>query len=335
MNYKFDEENTIMSEDKSFISKYKPQKLEDTFYNHHFKDVINSLINMNCLNVLLKGDVCSGKTTLTECIVNKYYQDVNKDDIYGDIYVFTCLNEQGINGFRRILKEFCQTKGNIQGRKKTIILDDIDTLTEQNQQIIRSNIDKYSSSINFISTCTNLNKVIDTLQSRFNILKIPQITNKEIETVYDKICMRENIELCNESKMFVMTMCDYSINVLMNNLEKIKLYMDDEMTIDDIKQICCQISHNYYDKYYTCIINQKKKQAFEVFHTLYETGYSFIDILENFVGYIKYTQLVDINQKYTILKIICKYINILYTISDEYLEMMFFTNHIYKIVHDI
>ena len=297
MNYKFEDDSTCNTENMSFISKYKPKTLEETFYNENFKDVINSLINMNCLNVLLKGDVCSGKTTLTECILNKYYQNVNKNDVYGDIYVFTCLNEQGINGFRRILKEFCQTKGNIQERKKTIVLDDIDTLTEQNQQIIRSNIDKYSSSINFIATCSNLNKVIDTLQSRFNILKIPPITNTELETVYTRICMNEDLLIDKECKKFIITMCDYSINVLINNLEKIKFYSSKHIDIDDIKQICCQISHNYYDKYYEYLIAEKKRDAFNIFLTLYETGYSFIDILENFVGYIKHTDIININEK--------------------------------------
>lgn len=333
MNYKFDSKITNKHGFTSFITKYKPKTLDETFYDYHFKNVLQSLIEMNCLNILLKGDICSGKTTLTECIINKYYENINKEEIEGDIYVFTCLNEQGINGFRRILKEFCQTKSNISHKKKTILLDDIDTLTEQNQQIIRSNIDKYSTSINFIATCTNLNKVIDTLQSRFNILKIPQVTNTELELVYSNICKNENINISNESQAFIIKMCDYSINILINNLEKIKIYSSPNININDIKQICCQISYNYYEKYYISILNKQKKSAFLIFNSLYDTGYSFIDILENFVGFIKHTDIIDVPKKYLILKLICKYINILYTISDEYLEMLFFTNHLYKELH--
>ena len=328
MNYKFD--NNI-EKSASFIDKYKPTTLEETFYNEHFKDVIYSLIEMNDLNILLKGDVCSGKTTLTDCIINKYYTGINKKDIHDDIYVFTCLNEQGINGFRRILKEFCQTKGNQQNKKKTIILDDIDTLTDLNQQIIRSNIDKYSGSINFIASCTNLNKVIDTLQSRFNILKIPTITKNELLYVYNNICKRENITLTKCSKDFVIKMCDHSTNVLVNNLEKLSLFSDDVIELDDVKHICCQVSYNYYTEYIDYIKLGDKMKAFEIFNELYETGYSFIDILENFIGFIKHSDTINDTNKFSILKLICKYINILYTISNEYLEMLFFTNEIKEV----
>ena len=43
---------------------------------------------------------------------------------------------------------------------------------EQCQQVFRNCIDKYSHNVNFISSCTNTQKVVESLQSRCTLIKI-------------------------------------------------------------------------------------------------------------------------------------------------------------------
>ena len=63
------------------------------------------------------------------------------------------LKEQGIQYFRNEMKTFCQSHSSIHGKKKLVIIDDIDTINEQSQQVFRNYIDKYKHNIHFISVC--------------------------------------------------------------------------------------------------------------------------------------------------------------------------------------
>lgn len=334
MEYNYNE-NTIIKNvqhmyNESYIEKYKPHTVDDTVYTDDFKHVLTSLISMDHLNILLKGDKSSGKTTLIDCIIRDYYNgsvSLNNSEL---IWHFNCLNEQGINGFRETLKVFCQTKCSIYGKKKLIILDDLDYLNEQNQQIIRSNIDKYSWNINFIASCKNLNKVIDSLQSRLNILKVPKIINKDLCTILDKVLQNEEISLCSKSKEFLVNISDLSINILLNNVKKLSLVRKNNILYDDVKRICCQICFNYYDEYFSHLRKKEFKDAIHQMLELYGIGYSFIDILENLVSYIKYTRTLTNPIKFELMKHVCKYIDIAHSFNDDSLEISFFT---YDICH--
>ena len=60
----------------------------------------------------------------------------------------------------------------ISGKKKFIVLDDIDTINEQSQQVFRNCIDKYSHNVNFIASCCNTQKVVESIQSRITLIKL-------------------------------------------------------------------------------------------------------------------------------------------------------------------
>ena len=82
------------------------------------------------------------------------------------------LKEQGIQYYRNEVKTFCQTASSVNGKKKFIVLDDIDLINDQSQQVFRNCIDKYSHNVHFLSSCSNIQKVIDSIQSRCTIVKI-------------------------------------------------------------------------------------------------------------------------------------------------------------------
>jgi exodeoxyribonuclease-5 len=118
---------------------------------------------------VLKGYAGTGKTTLLNAIVNEYYDgNVNKDNIL----FINNLNEQGISYYRNEMKIFCQSSSLIHNKKKLIIIDDLDTINDQGQQVFRSTLDKYSNNVHCIASCSNTLKVIDSLQSRMNIISI-------------------------------------------------------------------------------------------------------------------------------------------------------------------
>jgi len=76
-----------------------------------------------------------------------------------------------------------------------IIIDDIDTINEQCQQIFRNYIDKYNHNVNFISACSNIQKIIESIQSRTHILKINSLPNKTIKNIMDILLQMRGLTL--------------------------------------------------------------------------------------------------------------------------------------------
>ena len=189
--------------DEPFIFKYKPKTLNEFLSNNNLKELINSYINIDELNIILLGDSGSGKTTLIEGILKEYYKDNIVDC---DILVINSLKEQGITFYRNEVKNFCQTI-TLSNKKKTIIIDDIDSINEQCQQVFRNYIDKYSNNINVIMSCSNIHKIIDTLKSRVSILKIESINKNIIDKIVTRIVSNEKIKIEDMPKPISISGC--------------------------------------------------------------------------------------------------------------------------------
>ena len=145
-----------------FLKKYRPRKYKDFVIEPQLINLLNTLIKMNSLNLLLVGDSSSGKTSLLDATIREYY---NSDKIPIDnVLYINNLHEQGISYYRTEVKTFCQTPSSVPSKKKFIILDDIDIINEQSQQVFRNCIDKYSHNVNFIASCTNTQKVVESLK---------------------------------------------------------------------------------------------------------------------------------------------------------------------------
>ena len=164
------------------------------------------------------GDSGTGKTSIIKSIIKEYYENGN-DYNHENVLVLNSLKEQGIQYYRNDLKIFCQTCSLIKNKKKIILLDDIDLINEQSQQVFRNYMDKYKHNINFISSCTNIQKVIDSLQSRTIIVKIHPITYSCLQQIITKISSCENLLFTRESEKLLLQICNNSIRILLNYLE--------------------------------------------------------------------------------------------------------------------
>ena len=187
-------------EDKSFIHKFQPIYFDDFGKNNNVIDILKTLILMDNLNILLLGNIASGKTSLLNAIIKEYYKDSVPCDYEENVLFINSLKEQGINYYRTDVKTFCQTSSIIPNKKKIIILDDIDIINEQSQQVFRNCIDKYSHNVHFISSCSNIQKVIESIQSRFYIIKIKPLHKETLKEIIDTIKKNENIDIKREEE---------------------------------------------------------------------------------------------------------------------------------------
>uniref|UniRef100_A0A6C0I4L5 AAA+ ATPase domain-containing protein n=1 Tax=viral metagenome TaxID=1070528 RepID=A0A6C0I4L5_9ZZZZ len=315
----------------SFISKYKPYLLADFCFSPSFVEVLRTMIDLEQLNLLLVGGVSSGKTTLLYALIREYYGLSKNDPLPENNLLFVNnLKEQGIQYFRTDMRTFCQSSSSIYGKRKIVIIDDIDIINEQSQQVFRNYIDKFSHNVCFISVCTNIQKVIESYQSRVHILQIPQVTNAEVKCLLDKIVESENLALQEEVKDYLLYISNHSIRVLINYLEKIHIVNPRRTTLglDECKAICSNISFHNFAIYIEKVKEKDLAGAIQVLYSIHDYGYSVIDILDFFFLFVKTTSCLEEDLKYVITLFLCKYITAFHIIHEDCIELSLFTNNL-------
>ena len=310
------------------IYKYQPQLLNQFEMDQELLHLIKTLIKMNTLNILFIGDSGSNKTSLINATIREYYEGHMKEE---NVLSINSLKEQGISYYRNDVKTFCQTSSLIAGKKKVLILDDLDIINEQSQQVFRNCIDKYSHNVHFISSCSNPQKVIDSLQSRMTIIKINPLGIEHLSKIVNKICSLENIKITPEVEKFILSISNNSVRVVINYLEKFKL-LNCEITVELADAVCTNIAFQEFVNYTTlCKHNKDVKRAISVIYKLFDRGYSVMDILDNYFLFVKTTDMLSEDEKYKIIPFICKYITIFHNIHEDEIELALFTNNLVDI----
>lgn len=313
----------------TFIKKYQPKYLNEFELNNNLLNILKTFIELDNLNIIFVANSGCGKTTLISAIIREYYGEniENKDNI---LYI-NSLKEQGITFYRTEMKTFCQTSSNIKNKKKIVVLDDIDLINEQSQQVFRNCIDKYSHNVHFIASCINTQKVIDSIQSRLNIIKIEPLKKENLINILNKIKENENINIDDEAEQFILSISNNSIRVLINYIEKFKLLDEKNINKELVIKICTNINFNELENYTNLCINHNLSEAIKIIYNIYDSGYSVIDILDNYFLFIKNTKIINEVLKYEIIKLLCKYITIFHNIHEDEIELALFTNNVVKL----
>lgn len=311
-----------------FIIKYKPTRFNQfEQLDSDIVSLLHSLITLNNLNILVIGNTGIGKTSIINSIIHEYYGELYDSD---NILILNSLKEQGIQFYRNEFKTFCQTCSLIKNKKKIVLMDDIDYINEQSQQAFRNCMDKYKHNVHFISSCTNIQKVIDSLQSRSIVVQITPITYISLCKIMNNIKTQESIDMDKEAELFILKICNNSIRLLINYLEKIKI-LNCKIDLEIANRLCTNISHTIFDSYTKSALQNDIGECIKMFYNLYDDGYSVMDILDNYFVYVKMTQLLTETLKYKTIKLICKYIVYFNNIHEDEIELALFSNNIVEL----
>jgi len=321
----------MKTEDKLFIHKFQPIYFDDFGKNNEVIDILKTLVLMDNLNILLLGNIASGKTCLLNAIIKEYYKDNDSKDYEENILYINSLKEQGINYYRTDVKIFCQTCSTIPNKKKIIVLDDIDFINEQSQQVFRNCIDKYSHNVHFISSCSNIQKVIESLQSRFYIIRIKPLQKENLVEIIKSIKESEQIDIEPQAEEFIINISNNTVKILINYMEKFKL-LGETITLDLAIKLCSNISFYTLEDYTNLIKENKLDEALTLIYELHDRGYSVMDILDNYFLFVKQCVSLNEDEKYKIIPFICKYITIFHNIHEDEVELALFTNNLINIL---
>ncbi len=165
------------------VEKYRPDKLENFVGNENIKKSISKYLEQNDIqNLIFYGPAGTGKTTLAKLII----KNLDCDHIY-----INASDERGIETIRDKVSGFASVASF--KPLKVVILDEADFLTIQAQASLRNIIETFSRTTRFIMTCNFVERIIDPLQSRCQVLKIIPPSKKDVAKHLVKILNEEKI----------------------------------------------------------------------------------------------------------------------------------------------
>lgn len=180
--------------------KYRPQTIDDcvlpTNLKFYFKNWIakGEIKNM----ILVSSSPGTGKTTTAEALAH---------ELDADVLFINASEESGIDVFRTDIRRFASTVS-MMGGPKIVILDEADNLSEAAQKAFRGMVEEFSSNCRFIMTCNYLNKIIEPIRSRMDVVEFvipveekPQMMKEQILRLL-QILKQENVEV--QSKQVIM-----------------------------------------------------------------------------------------------------------------------------------
>jgi DNA polymerase III delta prime subunit len=198
-----------MKENSLFVEKYRSKVLDEYIGNEQLKQIVSQYINNNDIqNLLLYGTPGTGKTTLAKLIVN----NINCDFLY-----INASDERGIDTIRDKVQGFASSASF--KPLKIIILDEADFLTIQAQASLRNIIETYSRTTRFILTCNYLERIIDPLQSRCQVLKITPPSKKEVAQHVANVLDQEDISYENFNIAFIVNKHYPDIRKILNTCQ--------------------------------------------------------------------------------------------------------------------
>jgi replication factor C small subunit len=178
-----------MKDHTLLVEKYRSKTLDEYVGNENVKLTISKYLEQNDIqNLIFYGPAGTGKTTLAKLIIN----NLNCDYIY-----INASDERGIETIRDKVQGFASVASF--KPLKIIVLDEADFLTIQAQASLRNIIETFSRSTRFILTCNYIERIIDPLQSRCQVLKIIPPSMKEVATHVAGILDKEGIGWVKET----------------------------------------------------------------------------------------------------------------------------------------
>ena len=172
-----------MKDNTLLVEKYRPTVLQDYVGNEQVKETIQKYLDQNDIqNFIFYGPAGTGKTTLAKLIV----KNLNCDHLY-----INASDENGIDTIREKVKGFASAAS--WNGIKVVILDEADFITINGQAALRNVIETFSRSTRFILTCNFIERIIDPIQSRCQVLKIVPPSKSVIAKRLASIMELENI----------------------------------------------------------------------------------------------------------------------------------------------
>jgi len=144
-----------------WVEEFRPAKIEDMILSDYQREIFSKFVAEKSIpHLLLYGNVGSGKTTIARILL---------DNIECDSMELNASSDRGIQVVRD--KILCFAMVQTMKPLKIVLLEEADAVTYDFQYSLRNLMETYSDNTRFILTCNYVNKIIEPIRSRCQLIE--------------------------------------------------------------------------------------------------------------------------------------------------------------------
>jgi DNA polymerase III delta prime subunit len=184
-----------------WIEKYRPLHFDNIVLDPINKTLFKNILTHRIFpNLLFYGPPGTGKTTTIINLINEYTglkttpTGKNKENVIH----LNASDERGIDIIRYQINQFVKSNHLFETGLKFVILDEVDYMTKNAHQALKSLIQTCRSNVRFCLICNYISKIDDSLQNEFCCVRFNQLPLKDIYTFIRHIADAEEVALSQE-----------------------------------------------------------------------------------------------------------------------------------------
>lgn len=202
-----------------WIEKYRP-----THFDHIVLDPLNRVFFRNILakkhfpHLLFYGPPGTGKTTTIINLINEFQDKYTKKNRESIIHL-NASDERGIDIIRTQIYQFVKSKHIFEVGLKFVILDEVDYMTKNAQQALKTLLQTSPANVRFCLICNYISKIDESLQSEFICVRFNQLPAAEIQKFIWAIANKEGLHIDDAALETIREMYQSDIRSMINFLQ--------------------------------------------------------------------------------------------------------------------
>lgn len=211
-----------------WIEKYRPSHFENIVLDPFNKTLFSNILTYNYFpNLLFYGPPGTGKTTTILNLINEYQTrrnsssntsntgNTNKENVIH----LNASDERGIDIIRIQINQFVKTKNLFDSGYKFVILDEVDYMTKNAQQSLKTLLQLCKNNVRFCLICNYISKIDESLQNEFICVRFNQLPRGEIHKFVRVISDKERINLTDENIETIQAIYHSDIRSMINFIQ--------------------------------------------------------------------------------------------------------------------
>jgi replication factor C subunit 3/5 len=214
-----------------WIERYRPTRFEDIVLDPLNKKIFENILKKEYfVNLLFYGPPGTGKTTTIINLINEYQSKYSKNS-KGSVIHLNASDERGIDIIRNQINQFVKTKSIFDTKYKFVILDEVDYMTKNAQQALKSLLQTSTYNVRFCLICNYISKIDESLQNEFLCIRFNQLPKKEIYHFIQSIVKKEKIQISDAIIDTLQTIYKSDIRSMINYIQLNQNPIDEETYI--------------------------------------------------------------------------------------------------------